>query len=284
MNILYEHKQHTSEALRIFTSDAEPRRNSLRIHHHVTVELSLILKGKGIYKSNGNEYLINEGDIFLFRPNEAHCITDIYDGGMTLLNIHIAPNYLYTNFPSALSSDYIKILATNFKLQSSKINDFLSEKELCEIRLLILCIKEECTNRQSDFLTLTVNNLCNIFIMIARPYSKNPFPKNKRQSYQNIVSAISYIDSHFSSQITLDDLASYVGYSRSYFSDVFKKCLGMSVWEYICIKRIEEALHLIKTTNKNILQIATECGFNNTANFNKMFKKYTHLSPHDFRK
>ena len=60
--------------------------------------------------------------------------------------------------------------------------------------------------------------------------------------------------------------------------------MGMSVWDYICIKRIEEALTLIKTTDKNILDIALECGFNNTVNFNKIFKKYTNLLPSTFRK
>jgi AraC-like DNA-binding protein len=60
--------------------------------------------------------------------------------------------------------------------------------------------------------------------------------------------------------------------------------MGMSLWDYICIKRIEEALTQIKTTDKNILDIALDCGFNNTVNFNKIFKKYTNLSPSAFRK
>ena len=60
--------------------------------------------------------------------------------------------------------------------------------------------------------------------------------------------------------------------------------MGMSLWDYLCIKRIECALNLIKTTDKNLLDIALECGFNNTVNFNKMFKKYTNVSPGSFRR
>ena len=52
----------------------------------------------------------------------------------------------------------------------------------------------------------------------------------------------------------------------------------------IILKRIEEALSLIKTTDMNILDIALECGFNNAANFNKIFKRYTNVSPGRFRK
>jgi AraC-like DNA-binding protein len=92
------------------------------------------------------------------------------------------------------------------------------------------------------------------------------------------------LDTSESDDITLDDIAKKVSYSRCYFSSIFKKCMGMSIWDYICIKRIEEALMLIKTSDKNIADIALECGFNNAVNFNKLFKKYTNVTPNFFRK
>ncbi len=284
MNIIYESAHQNTEALRLFTSDAVTRKNSLRIHHHVMIELSLILKGRGIYKAGDRTYSIEAGDIFLYRPNESHCITDIDEDGMTLLNLHIAPNYLYNTFQGAIGSDYIKILSINYNIGSNKLNDFLSASKTDEIRRLILKIKEEGENRQSDFLTVILNCVCNVMIEIARNFPEDPAQNNKKRSYRQVMSAIDYINAHCCEQITLANVAKSVGYSRCYCSDAFKNCLGMSVWEYICIKRIEKALTLIKTTDKNILDIATECGFNNTANFNKIFKKYTHMSPREFRK
>ena len=120
-----------SNNIRIFISNAKKRKNNIRIHYHTNIELSLILSGKGLYKINNTTYSIQENDIFFFRPNEAHCITDIDDGGMVLLNLHIAPYYLYTNFQNALNSDYIKILASNFPIQSNKINDKKGKRKRC---------------------------------------------------------------------------------------------------------------------------------------------------------
>ena len=100
-----------------------------------------------------------------------------------------------------------------------------------------------------------------------------PSPKTENRNYKKLLSAVKYIDSHYKENFSLDALAQQVAYSRCYFSSVFKKCMGMSVWDYLCIKRIEEALTLIKTTDKNILDIALECGFNNTVNFYKIFKR-----------
>ena len=284
MKIIHEIQFNNVDALRLFTSEATPRRNNLRIHYHSLIEISLILHGSGKYKVNNNIYEINEGDIFFFRPNEAHCITDIDESGMELLNLHIAPYYLYTNLQNALNTNYIKLLASSFRLISNKINDTLNNEEINKIKSLILSIKYEFENQQSDYITLVNNYISAILILFSRKYNKQRFSQKEKQSYQKLLQTIKYIDLHYKENITLDLLAQNVAYSRCYFSTIFKKCMGMSVWDYICIKRIEEALSLIKTTDKNILDIALECGFNNTVNFNKIFKKYTNLLPSAFRK
>ena len=284
MKIIHEIKFSNADALRLFTSSAQPRKNNLRIHYHTMIEISLILRGNGLYKTGNAVYSIEQGDIFFFRPNEAHCITDIEESGMELLNLHIAPYYLYTNFQNALNTNYIKILASNFPLKSNKINDTLPCEQIEELKSLILSICREFEQKQNDYATLVNNYISAILILFSRTYKNIQFSKSEKQNYQKLLHAIRYIDTHYKEDVTLDNLAKKVAYSRCYFSSIFKKCMGMSIWDYISIKRIEEALTLIKPTDKNITDIALECGFNNPANFNKLFKKYTNVTPKVFRK
>jgi AraC-like DNA-binding protein len=283
MEIINEIQVNNIPALRLFTSDASARKNNLRIHYHSLIELSLILEGSGIYKINGKKHTINAGDVFIFRPNEAHCITDIEENGMKLLNIHIAPYYLYTNFQNALNSNYVKILTSAFPLLSNKINDTLDKDRMIEVKSLFLSIKKEMEDKSCDYLTVVINNISTMLILFSRVYKEASFSHKERQSYKKILAIMDFIDNNFTQDITLDLLSEKVNYSRCYFSSIFKKCMGMSLWDYLCIKRIECALNLIKTTDKNLLDIALECGFNNTVNFNKIFKKYTNLSPSSFR-
>ncbi len=284
MKIIHEIQFNNVDALRLFTSTAQPRKNNLRIHYHTLIEISLILRGNGLYKTGNAVYSIQAGDIFFFRPNEAHCVTDIEAGGMELLNLHIAPYYLYTNFQNALNTNYIKILAANFPLASNKINDTLPPEQVENVKNLILSIHREFEQKQNDYITLVNNYISAILILFSRSYKNNRFSQAEKQNYQKLLQAIKYIDTHFKENITLDILARKIGYSRCYFSSIFKKCMGMSIWDYICIKRIEEALTLIKTSDKNITDIALDCGFNNAVNFNKLFKKYTNVTPIFFRK
>ena len=284
MKIIREIKFNGTDAIKLFSSEAEPRRNNLRIHYHSLIEISVIVSGSGRYKIKNSVYTIGKGDVFFFRPNEAHCITDVEEDGMNLLNLHIAPSYLYSNFPNAFNTNFIKILAASFPLSSNKINDTLPPERVREIKDMFFSIKKEFENCESDYQTFANNYISTILILISRAYKITNFSKKEKQSYRKLLIATSYIDAHYKESITLDELADKVAYSRCYFSSVFKKCMGMSVWDYICIKRIEEALALIKTTDMNILDIALECGFNNAANFNKIFKKYTNVSPGRFRK
>lgn len=284
MKIIHEIKHNDTVALRAFTSSAATRKNNLRIHYHSLIEISLIVKGKGIYKTKGKQYSISEGNVFFFRPNEAHCITDIEEKGMELFNLHIAPYYLYTRFQNALTSNYAKILAANFPLVSNKINDVLPSERMEEVKTLLLAVRRELEERRSDYVTFVNNYISAVLILFSRAYEDERFSQKEKQNYQKLLTAVKHIDNHFKENLTLQELADEVGYSRCYFSSVFKKCMGMSVWDYICIKRMEEALSQIKTTDKNILDVALDCGFNNVVNFNKIFKKYTNVTPNAFRK
>lgn len=284
MEIIYEKIKNNTSELRIYLSKAQARKNNLRIHYHSYIELSLILQGSGSYKTNDNVYSVNPGDIFFFRPNEAHCITDICASGMELFNIHIAPYYLYSHFRDAISSRYAKILASGFPLSSHKINDTLPLKTIEKVKETLLFIKEEAEQQKSDFLSLINNYISTAIILISRAYENEKLSLAEKQNYKKLLSAIQYIDLHYDEDITLEDLSESVSYSKCYLSTIFKKCMGMSLWDYITIKRIEKALGLIKTTDENILDVALQCGFNNTVNFCKAFKKYTNLSPAAFRK
>ena len=104
--------------------------------------------------------------------------------------------------------------------------------------------------------------------------------------FKNIKHILSFIDEHFTEKLSLNELAELAGMSPNYFSAFFKKISGVTLWDYISSKRINKAVQLIRTPNsgKNMLEIATLCGFNNTTNFNKMFRRITGMTPSEYKK
>jgi len=98
-----------------------------------------------------------------------------------------------------------------------------------------------------------------------------------------IKKAIHYISKHFANPITLDDVADLVHLNPAYFSSVFKQSTGSSFKEYLNMVRIEEGKRLLSNTDYSLIDIAIATGFENQSYFTKVFKKYTGLTPKQFR-
>lgn len=86
-------------------------------------------------------------------------------------------------------------------------------------------------------------------------------------------------DSNINTQL----LAEAFNYSRSHFAKKLNRLTGLSVNEFIYLKRLEHAEELLLGTDKFISDIAFESGFNDPAHFSKRFKKSRGLSPRAYR-
>ncbi len=98
-----------------------------------------------------------------------------------------------------------------------------------------------------------------------------------------IKKAVQYIAQNFSSPIALEDVANHVHLNPAYFSTVFKQSTGSSFKEYLNMVRIEESKRLLTNTNYSVIDIAVATGFEDQSYFSKVFKKYTGLTPKQYR-
>lgn len=109
--------------------------------------------------------------------------------------------------------------------------------------------------------------------------------KYKTTSVSNIYirKAIDYIYDHLGEDLTLETVANHVGLSKCYFCTQFKKDMKLSFTDYLTYARIQKSKYLLANTDKPILDIAILIGFNSQSYFTTQFKKYTGLSPKEFR-
>ena len=96
--------------------------------------------------------------------------------------------------------------------------------------------------------------------------------------------SIDYIQRNFERKLTLEELAKVAFLSPTYFSYIFKKLNGISLWKYINIKRVERAIEILKRENISKLEIAERCGFSSSSNFYKTFFAITCKTPSEYTK
>ena len=109
---------------------------------------------------------------------------------------------------------------------------------------------------------------------------KPPAGKNGDEDFLRV---LDYIERHLSEEIILDDLCELVGLERSYLITRFKKSFGLSPMRYVGTMRIEQAKHLLSTTEKSITEIAYETGFGSIHYFSRTFKRTVGVAPNEYR-
>ena len=125
--------------------------------------------------------------------------------------------------------------------------------------------------------------LCYALQEIAESFSESIFDTFSTQSSGMIKKAKLFISEHFAEPLSLEDVAAHVDLSPSYFSTVFKEHTQTSFKEYLNYIRIEESKRLLSNTDYSIIDIAIAVGFEDQSYFSKVFKKYTGMTPKQYR-
>lgn len=99
-----------------------------------------------------------------------------------------------------------------------------------------------------------------------------------------IKKALAYIDAHYRENPSLEEVASSLFISASYFSALFSKTMGESFRTYLLKLKMEEAKRLLSQSDIKILDIAYQMGYEDLSHFNRAFKKVIGCSPSHFRK
>lgn len=258
-----------------------PRNRVYRQHSHTQVEITLFLEGSGTYGTINGPQPIEPGDMVVVASGEQHSIPTVGDNGLTMINMHFEPRFL---------------------LESSKDTFTLENRNLCfvhhpefpvripaaeagELRQIYLQIAEELRQEGPEYALCIRSLLKLLMICLIRKHGYAADSSSASFSqFSGIMKAMAHMDSHLSERLTLTDLAAVAGISPNYFSTMFKRFCNMSPWEYLSAKRTEKAISLILDgSDHTMLEIALACGFNNTANFNKTFRRVTGVTPSVYR-
>lgn len=228
--------------------------------------LAYLIEGEGTLEINGKRYRLKKGDLYLVPP---------------------ATNYHETNSPTNPYQYYCvafygasckPLLAragfTDDNLVLS-VNDIFFEEKMREI--LNFCQK-------NTYVSLAKANASFIQIL-CRLYERQEenFQKVKDSHQRAVATAQAYIHENYQKDITAMQICKYLRLSRSYFCEIFKKVVGISIKDYILFYRINEAMRLLIHSDFPCTKIAEMVGFNDYANFYRCFKLRVGRTPQSYR-
>ena len=253
-------------------------------HWHNYLEIAFVKHGKGIYYVENRTYEMNEGDIVVINNIEPHYMEVLPPINMVMPVVMFEPQLVWS---SENQFDY-QYMEPFFERSSSFNNRIDSKSEIGKkIFALLTEIEDEYVNKTMGYKLMIKAKLLHIITYLIRHYqdtTKNPesiSSKNKR--LEKLEKVFGFISTNYSQKIELNTLAELAYMSPNYFSAFFKQSTGFSPIEYLNKMRVTKSIEMLRKTDYSIAQIALDCGFNNLANFNKIFKHFTERTPSQIR-
>jgi len=103
-------------------------------------------------------------------------------------------------------------------------------------------------------------------------------------SFESIKEALEYIDDHLDESMSFESLAKQYHFSPYYFHRMFSIIVGKAISAHIRDRRLMRACKQLADTNRTILEIGLDCGFNSAQSFSRAFRNAYGVSPNQYRK
>lgn len=161
-----------------------------------------------------------------------------------------------------------------------KETTILKDDESHTIKKLLKSICDECAIQENNYLKMVSLKLEQFIIYLKRMLQKDT-DKNKKSRDLSLV--VSYIKENYNFPIEIEQLAKMTNYSEGHFRRLFSQEFGVSPLEYIMETRLTKAKELLETSTSSCSDIASICGFSDSAQFSKLFKRRFGIPPKQYR-
>lgn len=235
-------------------------------HYHNAYEIYFLISGQCEFFIQDKTFLISQNSI-IFIPIDVIHRNTYNSKNCERIIINISEKYINPNLSTQIQKIFEKrvFVPDNFEFIKSLItkigNEYKKGDEISTelIKAYLTELFSYFIRNENNYVTITTSN-----------------PAIER--------LVKYINANFNQSITLESSANILNLNISYLSRLFSKNTGFNFKEYLLTIRIKNAKNMLKNTNNSIKQIAYDCGFNDSNYFSKTFKKFTNLTPLQYRK
>lgn len=252
-------------------------------HWHEEIEFNYAHKGSIIVETVNQTYTIHQGEAYFINTNVMNTKRRAEESPSAVEHAHLFhPILLAGHFRSIYETKYLNPVLKNQSIEVLIIRENTkSGKDFLNI-LHALTRLNTAENAEFQIRSLLSQAWGILVEEIAVQQQNNKLPAAYiKERTKNI---ISFMHKHYSEKITIADISAYAGISTKECIRTFKNTFHQTPMDYLIHYRIEQARHLLKETDEPVTNIAFMTGFQNSAYFSKTFKKYSNLTPKEFRK
>ncbi len=247
-------------------------------HSHQHYEIYFYIQGHSRIVVEGLDFRPVRGDVLIYPPGIMH------------RNIHLDTEIPYERFYLFARKEFLQsISATDYDIPGTIENMtrgdryffHVGSEDLNQLTAQVDRIIEASENRSPDARLINRNRI-GILIVQALSMMTNREVLPQSEYSKGMSQLIRYINRHISEPLTLDMLSEEFYASKYYILREFKKYTGLSIHQYVIIRRILLARELIQQGVKP-KDACGQCGFSDYSSFYRAFKARVGVSPEQYR-
>ncbi|MBR6533750.1 MAG: helix-turn-helix domain-containing protein [Clostridia bacterium] len=250
------------------------RRSQLSVgilHWHENFEVCKMISGEAVFTMEDKKYKFHAGDMVIIPGKCLHMLECDGDhlADVFLIPLHKSRSVIteFPAFPSYISHEQI----ANIDGLQEEI-DYLFDRINCEF-----------SDKKSYYASIAFAYALNVICVLSRNFDIQKIQRVKNAEILEPV--LNEIRSNATNpEYSLSYFSKKLGYTREYFSYIFKEYAGMGFKTFLDRQRIDEAKRIMIERDISVSELSLICGYNNVRTFNNRFKEFEKINPSQFQK
>lgn len=233
---------------------------------HKNPEIVYVAEGEGTLQNDGKSYSMKKGDIFIINPETVHHIFS--EKGIDYYFIIIDVDFCAEN----------GIAVGDYTFNVRAVDTGTREKFL-----KVITETEMYTESYTDISPAKVRcAILDLLIDVCTKHSSKKVVDREKAAVDYVKKALEYINSNFKGDVTLEEIAEYVGINKFYLTREFKRFTNQTVFSCINSLRCKNAESLLQK-GATITEAAVMSGFESVSYFSRTYKKIRGFSPSAYK-
>ncbi|SEA24551.1 AraC-like ligand binding domain-containing protein [Lachnospiraceae bacterium NK3A20] len=249
-------------------------------HHHSAIEIIYCIENGYTVTAGQKTFNLQEGEILIIPSHMIHRLLAQPKGARFVMLIDPEPLMVYRDYKivSPLFSQPMYLTARNH----SGIYRYVADE------------LQKATDIYFENLPMWEMNVYARLIRVFAAIGKDFFRGSEnfeigennshaRVNYNKFADLLAMVDEHYPDDISLDEAADFVGFSKFHFSRLFKEYTGTTFYDHLLNRRIQAAEELLNS-NMSVTDVCYRTGFHSLTSFSRSFKQITGFSPKEYRR
>ena len=248
-------------------------------HWHREFEFLYVESGEVTCGIGEKQIILSEGEAIFINSKILHRF--YASSGGIIPNFVCMPEFIAPENSLIYKKYILPIISSNIYFQRFQ-PDELWQTKIIQTMIKIMEIQRNEKIRELATLAL-LQDLWLTFYENVKLSDKGDVQTVDEVAQKRVQLLMQYIHENYNRNLSLDEIASHIGISKSTALNLFHRFLHTTPVNYLIGYRLQAASWLLKNTNKKVKTIAYESGFHNVDYFCRLFKKRYHLTPSEYR-